>query len=284
MALEIVTLAISVLALVLSILVFIDSRNKTKILKEQNEDNRKKTEIMESQLKLLQAQSESKQDIRNARKIIEGIQEGITKFDPSKYNWGDFGKIASKNLLEMLHDSGNPTLTWEGKPYAIFGKSVGYGEIITAEVKTFDTFKVLFETMVPKSDAEFLIRFISTPKIWLDSEHELDRILIKDYVKDIYSLKLMQEELNKVEKVVSMYDCALISDIQSVYYRILTRLFDAMRNKYTLEISSKIKAKELPNYLTRFISTDVWQDCVNELKETFEPRLFKITRQLRESA
>ena len=284
MALEIVTLAIGIFALVVSILVFIDSRSKTKILREQNEDNRKKTEIMENQLKLLQAQSESKQDIRNALTIIEGIEEGINKFDPSLYNWGDFGKIAPQRLLEMLHDSGNPNLIWGGKPYAIFGTIAGHEEYGLSRLKTFDAFKVFFETMVPKTDTNFTIRFISTPKIELDSERELQDILVKDYVKDIYSLKLMIEELKRVEKVVNMYDCALVSDMQNTYLKILNSLFDAMSKGYTLDISSQIKAKELPNHLTKFISLDVWQGCVNELKKNFKSRLFEISRQLRESA
>lgn len=283
MAIEIVTLTISILALAVSILVFIDNRNKTKILKDQNEDNRKKTEIMESQLKLLQKQSESKQDIRKTIKIIGGIQEGITKFDPSQYNWGNFGKIASQRLLEMLHDSGGQKLTWEGQPYMIFGVGAGREEYGISQLKTFNAFKVFLETKIPKTDTNFTIRFLSSPKIELDSEHELKDILVEDYLKDIYSLKLMLEELKKVEKVVNMYDSSLVSDIQSVYYKILNSLFDAMNRKYTLEISSKIKAKELPNQLIKFISLDVWQDCISRLKE-IKPRLFEITRQLRESA
>ena len=282
MAIEIVTLTISILALAVSILVFIDSRNKTKILKDQNEDNRKKTEIMESQLKLLQTQSESKQDIRNTIKIIEGIQEGITKFDPSQYNWGNFG-IASQRLLEILHDSGGQNLTWEGNPYSIFGVVAGRDEIGLSTLKTFNAFKTFLETKIPKTDTDFTIRFISSPKIELDSEHEVRDILVEDYLKDIYSLKLMIEELKKVEKVVNMYDSSLVSDMQNVYHKILNSLFDAMSRQYTLEISSKIKAKELPNQLIKFISLDVWQDCVNELKE-IKPRLFEIIRQLRESA
>jgi len=281
MTIEIVTLAISILALSVSILVFIDSRNKTKILKDQSEDNRKKTEIMESQLKLLQKQSESKQDIRNTIKIIEGIQEGITKFDPSQYNWGNFGKIASQRLLEVLHDSGGQTLTWEGMPYAIFG--VAAGKSLTSQMKTFNAFKAFLERKIPKKDTDFTIRFLSDPKIELDSEHELNYILVEDYLKDIYSLELMIEELKKVEKVVNMYDPSIVEDMQDVHYKILNSLFKAMGVKYKLEISSKIKVKELPNQILKSISLDVWQDCVNELKE-MKPRLFEIIRHLRESA
>ena len=282
MEIEIVALVISGSALAVSILVFIDSRNKTKILKEQNEDNRKKTEIMESQLKLLQAQSESKQDIRNAIMITEGVAEGIKKFDPSKYNWGDF-RVVPQKLLELLHDSGNPTLTWTGEPFMLFGTAAGSEEFGMSKLKTFDAFKVFFEIMLPRTGVDLTIRFLSTPKISLDANNELKDILVEDYVKDIYSLKLMIDELKKVEKVMNMYDCDIISDMQNIYYKILNSLFSAMNRKYQLEISSKIKAKELPNHLTKVISLDVWQDCIDELKKDFEPRLFEITRKLRES-
>jgi hypothetical protein len=90
----------------------------------------------------------------------------------------------------------------------------------------------------------------------LDSDHELDYVLVEDYGKDIYSLKLMLEELKKVEKVVNMYDSSLVSDMQNVYYKVLNSLFDAMQRHYTLEICSKIKAKELPNQLLKLISSD----------------------------
>jgi hypothetical protein len=283
MAIEIVTLAISILALAVSVLVFIDSRNKTKILKEQNEDNRKKTEIMENQLKLLQAQSESKQDIREAVKILEDIQERITKLNTIKYDWGDFGSIAPQRFLEMLHDSGTQSITWDVRPYAIFGKTVGDKGVLPSDAKTFDTFKVLFETLVPKSDTDFVISFISEPGIDLDEEHEIDEILVKDYVKDIYSLKSILDELKKVEKVVNMYNCTLLSDIQEVYHRILRCLFGIMGKSYKLEINPKTKARELPNHLLSFTCLGTWQDCVKDLKEKHNLRLFEITRRMRES-
>jgi hypothetical protein len=93
-----VTLILSVLALVVSLLGFLDNRSKTRILREQTEDNRNKTAIMQDQLKLLQEQSESKQDIRNAIAILGEVQERIAKFNVGKYDWGDFERVAKSSL------------------------------------------------------------------------------------------------------------------------------------------------------------------------------------------
>ena len=282
MAIEIVTLTISVLALVVSILVFVDSRSKTKILKEQNEDNRKKTEIMENQLKLLQAQSESKQYVRETFEIIENIQGKIAKLNTAKYDWGNFDKLASQRFLEMSHDSGSPTINWKVRPYSIFRKSIGESYLQT-DAKTFEAFKAIFETNVPKAETDFIISFLSDPKIESSDEKMITTILVKDYVKDIYSLKLILDELKKMEKVINMYDSSLVSDIEEVYGRILRCLFSVMGKDYVLEISSKIKAKELPNHLLTFICFNTWEECVKDLKEKHNLRLFDIKRRLSET-
>jgi hypothetical protein len=279
--LGIVTLILSVLALVISLLGFLDNRSKTRILREQTEDNRNKTAIMQNQLKLLQEQSESKQDIRNATAILGEIQERIAKFNVGKYDWGDFGRLAPQKLLEALHDSGKQSIVWDVRPYSIFGRAVG--DNIMSEAKSFDAFRRLFETIAPVSKADLTIRFLSSPKIEINTDVEIQEVLVKDYVTDIYSLLVMYEKLKSVETVVDMYDHSLISDIQKVYFRITGALYERMNKSYELEISSKIKAKELPSHLLRFVSLDVWNGCVNELRDAIIPRISEATRRLRES-
>lgn len=276
-----VTLILSVLALVVSLLGFLDNRSKTRILKEQTEDNRNKTAIMQDQLKLLQEQSESKQDIRNAIAILSEVQERITKFNIGKYDWGDFGRVAPQKLLEALHDSGEQSIVWKVNPYSIFGK--GVGDSIVSEAKSVDAFRRLFERIVLDSKTDLTIRFLSSPKIEVNTDTEIGQVLVKDYVADIYSLVVMYERLKSVEKVVDMYDNSLISDIQKVYFRISGALYERMASSYKLEISSKIKTKELPNHIFKFVSLDIWNGCVNELKDVIIPRIFETTRRLRES-
>jgi len=278
--LGIVTLILSVLALVVSLLGFLDNRSKTRILREQTEDNRNKTVIMQDQLKLLQEQSESKQDIRNAIAILGEVQERIAKFNVDKYDWGDFGRVAPQKLLEALHDSGKQSIVWDVRPYSIFGKSVG-GTLFN-EAKSVDAFRRLFETIVPDSKADLTIRFMSSPKIEVNTDVEIQQVLVKDYVTDIYSLVVMCERLKSVEKVVDLYDHSVISDIQKVYFRITGALYERMAKSYELEISSKIKTKELPSHLLRFVSLDIWNGCVNELRDII-PRISEATRRLRES-
>lgn len=281
MDLGIVTLILSVLALVISLLGFLDNRSKTRILKEQTEDNRNKTAIMQDQLKLLQEQSESKQDIRNAIAILGEVQERIAKFNVGKYDWGDFGRVVPQKLLEALHDSGKQSIVWKVNPYSILGKALG--DNLMSEAKNVDAFRRLFERIVPNSKTDLTIRFLSSPKIEVNTDTEIEQVLVKDYVADIYSLVVMYERLKSIEKVVDMYDHSLISDIQKVYFRISGALYEAMTGSYELEISSKIKAKELPSHLLRFVSLDIWNGCVNELKDVIIPRIFETTRHLRES-
>jgi hypothetical protein len=127
MEIQIVTLTLSILALIVSLLVFVD--------------NRKKTGIMEIQLKLLQEQSKSKQDTRKALEIVSELQEKIPKLGTKKYNWGDFG-IAPQRFLEMLHDSGHSRIIWEVTPYTLFGKSIGNGKGYSMQdIINFEAFK-----------------------------------------------------------------------------------------------------------------------------------------------
>lgn len=280
--LGIITLILSALALVTSILVFLDNKNKTKILKDQNEDNRKKTGIMEKQLKLLQEQSESQQDVRNALKIVGEIQERIPKLGKEKYDWGDFGRIAPQRFLEMLHDSGEPSILWQVAPLFLFGHSIGSGKI-KGDVNNFEAFEKLFTEIAPKPGTEFAIGFISIPKIMLNSDVEISKIQVKDYLLEIYTLAVLYEKLNSVEKIVNMYDSSVLPDIQKLYTKALRALFEIFGFSKDIEINSKIKTKEMPSYLLGFISLDVWQECIKELKENIRPRLIEITRHLRES-
>lgn len=288
----ILTLILSILALLISVLGFLDNRKKTKILKEQNEDNRKKTEIMEKQLNLvqeqtqiLQRQSESRQDIQKTLKIVNEIQEGIPKLGVEKYDWGDFGKFAPIRFLEMLHDSGETSISWEVYLGALFGKTVGKGtEMLRLDVNNFEAFERLFSDMVPKPETEFVIGYISTPKIMLNTDVEIDTIQVRDYVTEIYSLAIVYEKLKSVEKIVNMYDSSILLDIQKLYTRILNSLYENFAQDQEIKIESKIKTKDMKNHLLKFVSLDIWQECIKELKQNVSPRLIEITRHLRESA
>ena len=283
MEIEIVTLALSILALVVSVLVFLDSRNKTKILREQNEDNRKKTEIMESQLKLLQEQTESKQDTRKALNIVSEMQERIRNLGVEKYDWGDFGMVPRK-ILEMLHDSGQSSIIWEVHPFTLFGIGIGRAEApISFDVHSFEAFEKLFGEMVPKPETNFTIKYFSTPKIWVDTDNEIDAIQVKDYLMEVYSLGTMCEDLKSIEKVVSMCDASILSDLQKLYSKALRALYEAFLKYPKIEISSKIKTKDLQNHLLRFIAFDMWQESIKELKKDIRPRLIKVMKDLQES-
>lgn len=236
---------------------------------------------MQDQLKLLQEQFDSKQDIRNAIAVLSEVQEKITKFNVGNYDWGDFARVVPQKLLEVLHDSGRQSIVWKVNPYLIFGK--GVGDSILSQVKSLDAFRRLFETIVPNPKADLTIHFLSSPKIKTNNDTEIEQVLVKDYVTDIYSLVVMCEQLKSVEKVVDLYDPSLISDIQKVYFSITEALYERMTGTYELEISSKIKTKELPSRLLAFVSLDIWNRCVNELRDVIIPRISEATRRLRES-
>jgi hypothetical protein len=263
-----VTLGLSLLALAISILGFFDNRSKTKIMK--------------SQLKLLQEQADSKQDIRKAIEVTDGIIAKIASFDVGKYDWGDFGRFASSYLLEFLHDSGEQSVVWRVSPLDIFDVTTLL-DSAACGVRTFDVFRRLFEEKVPKADTDFTILFMSRPKIMLTPSEELSRIVVKDYVTDIYSLGIILAELKSVDNILSLYDPSLIDNVEEVYLRILEALYHRLtdRNHYELAISSKIKVKELPYQLLRFIAFDVWDECVDELKDKTRTRLFEVLRSMR---
>lgn len=72
--LQIVSMGLSILALISSIVVLFDNRRKTK--------------IMNQQLGILQEQAESKKEIRNAIKTVTKVQEIISKISLRTYDWG----------------------------------------------------------------------------------------------------------------------------------------------------------------------------------------------------
>jgi hypothetical protein len=285
MDLGIITLILSIIALLISILGFLDNRKKTKILEDQNEDNRKKTEIMEKQLNLLQEQSESGQDMRNAVKVVSEIQEEISDLGTEKYDWGDFGRVAPQRFLEKLHDSGEPNIFWTITPLSLFGKSIGKGETtFTKNVNNFEAFKRLFAEMVPKPQTDFTILFLSNPKIMLNPNVEIDKIQVKDYVTEIYSLTVMYDNLKRVEESVNMFDSSILPDIQRIYNKALASLYGIFEGDQEIEISSKIKTKDMQSYLLRFVPLDSWENCIKELKENTRPKMLETMRHLRESA
>jgi hypothetical protein len=263
-----VTLGLSLLALVIAILGFFDSRNKTKIMK--------------SQLKLLQEQADSKQDVRKAIEVADGIIAKIGSFDVGKYNWGDFGSFASSYLLEVLHDSGEPSVLWRVSALDIFGVTT-LQDSAACGVRTFDVFRRLFEEMVPKADTDFNILFSSSPKIMQTPNKELMTIFVKDYVTDIYSLGIMVVQLKSVEDTLSLYDPSLFANVEEIYLRILDALYHKLTDKhrYELVISSKIKVKELPYQLLKFIAFDVWNECIDELRTKTRTRLYEVIRNMR---
>jgi hypothetical protein len=270
----ILTSILSILALLISILGFLD--------------NRKKTKILEKQLSLLQQQSESRQDTRNALKIVTEIQGEIARLGVEKYDWGDFGRTAPLRFLEMLHDSGEQSIVWKVHLITLFGKTIGKGTgtvRMLEDIRNFEAFETLFAEMVPEPETTFIASYISTPQIMLNPDIEIDSLQVKDFVTEIYSLAIMYQKLNSAEKIVNMYDSSILLDIKKLYTKVLRSLYEKRFGEIQeIEINSKIKTKDMKNYLLRFVSLDTWQECIKELKENIKPRLIDVMRHLQESA
>ena len=288
--LGIITLLLSISAIAISILVFIDNRNKTKImnkqlhlLEEQSNDNLNKTKIMNEQLLLLKEQSEGKQDLRNAAKKITNIRDKIAALDRIKYDWGVFGKLASQSLLEQLHDSGSQKITWKVYPNMLFGQ-------FTMLLDSFDKFLKFFEEKIPAlkknsepifpNSLEPVVNFSSTPKIEETPNVPVEKIVVKDYFEAIYSLKIIHDELESIAKTVNLYDSSLIEETQKIYLKILKAFYKRTQATTELEISTQIKAKELPEYVLKILAFDIWKQCVNELQETVTPRLCEVEKRI----
>ncbi len=288
--LGIITLLLSITAIAISILVFIDNRNKTKImnkqlhlLEEESKDNINKTKIMNEQLLLLKEQSEGKQDLRNAAKIVTNVREKIAALDRIRYDWGAFGKFASQSLLEQLHDSGSQKITWTVYPNMMFGQ-------FTMLLDSFNKFVKFFEEKIPAMNKnpqpalfpilEPIVNFSATPKIEENPNVTVEKILVKDYAGAIYSVKIMHDELESIAKTINLYDNSLIEEIQKIYLKMLKAFYERTQKTSELEISTQIKAKELPEYILRIVAFDVWKQCVNELREKITPRLCEVEKRI----
>lgn len=230
---------------------------------------------MNSQLKLLQEETESKREIREAIRVIDLLTEGIAKIDTSKYDWGDFGGISYLRLLEILHDSGRNSITWNVKIKSVFDCKLD-------AFPNFDSFRKVFEkTMHNNWDARIV--FSSSPKIEASPNVEVDDIDIKDYSTDIYNILMVHENLKRIERIVNLFDRYLTSEVLDIYIKMLKTFYVAITDEIKLTISSEIKTEKLPYYLLNIIAFDIWQECVSNLKGNIIPRLYEVKRHMLES-
>lgn len=263
MDLTAISLLFSILAFLVSILVFWDNRNKT--------------EIMKNQLGLLQEQMESKKDVRDAIRAIGEVQKAIEAIDTDRYDWGDFGGTSYISILENLHDSGESAIKWK-----VF--FVNVLEMFLLQKVSFEQFRRLFEDEVSKANKRLIVTFDSEPKIEASPEVEVNTIDLTGYFKDIYSVRMMQERLKGVEKVVNLYDSTLITGIGELYLKALKAFYVRMENGAELTISRKMKTAEIGDLLLTFVALDNWKLCVDELRGSVTQRLYDIERHLIESS
>lgn len=233
-------------------------------------DNRKKTRIMSNQLMLLQEGAESKKEIREAIRVIDNIQEKITKMVTATYDWGDFKSVYLK-LLEKLHDSGNPIITWAVSIYSIF-------EYKLSDFRSFDSFRNFFEKSVREIKPHALkspwFRFKSMPDV------EIDYIYVGEYVEDLYSILVIYKQLKNAEKIVNVYDQYVIPDILEIYLKMLKSFYDTINRKTKLTISSKMKTEQMSDYLLKIVAFDLWKNCVSSMHYDVMPRLYEIKGQM----
>ena len=233
-------------------------------------DNRKKTRIMSNQLMLLQEGAESKKEIREAIRVIDNIHEKITKMVTATYDWGDLG-IVYLRLLEKLHDSGNPIITWEVSIYSIFEHKL-------SDFRSFDSFRNFFE----KSAFEIELRALKKPYFRFKSmpDVDIDYIYVGEYVEDLYSILEMHKQLKNTEKIVNVYDQYVIPDILEIYLEMLKSFYDTIKRKTKLTISSKIKTEQMSDYVLKIVAFDLWKNCVSSMQNDVMPRLYEIKRQM----
>lgn len=266
--LDLLSLVLAVFALLVSLLVFWD--------------NRKKTQIMKAQLKLLQEETEGKREIRNAIKIIDSIHDKIRGFQTA-FDLGDYAWVYIR-LMERLHDSGRNILPLRIKVMAI-------NEYKPQSFGSFDVFRKKFEKMAQMVDKGIPINskgvFIEIGDVEIDFEStptlEVDRIHIGEYVSQIYSLFLMSNELQKIEKLVNLYDNLIIRDICDTYSDMLNSFFNAIRTEHRFKINLKMKSRQILEEPLKMIALDSWKRVVSKMQENILPRLHEIKRQLLES-
>jgi len=262
MDLTTVSLLFSILAFLVSILVFWDNRNKTKIMKNQ--------------LGLMQEQTEGKQDIRDAIKTTGEVLKTIETINIRRYDWGDFGGVSYLRLLEKLHDSGESSIKWNVFFLQFLGDSL-------LKKFSFEQFRRLFEDKVSEAGRELTAMFSSEPKIEASPDVEVKVIPLKDYFSDLYSVRLIEERLKSAEKIVNLYDRSLIADIDELYLKVLKSISERIQNGTELVITRKTKTSSLPDLLLTIVAFDVWIQCVDELRGNIKQRLYDIRKQMLES-
>jgi hypothetical protein len=258
MDLQEVSIALSILAVIVSIAGFIDSRRRTSIIREQ---------------------AESKKEIRNAMKTISKVQGQLLKISSINYDWGNFGGTAYLRILESLHDSGKNEITWKTHTGPVFGKMFAAS---LDKCSNFESFSSFFEQSAKGSKKSLTIEFLSNPKIGDNKGSNYDIIEVGDYVINIYSLKTAYEELNAVGKVIKMYDPSLPDDIKEIYLKILKAFHERLLSGYSLVIRTDVKTKDLPNYLLGFIAFDMWLECMADLNRRIVPRLYEVKKRMLE--
>lgn len=263
--LQAISIALSILAILISIFVFAD--------------NRKKTRIMTEQLKITQEQVESKKEIRNFMKTISDVQEKITKITSMSYDWGDFGFIAYLRLLETLHDSGKTIITWKVKTLWFLGEVVLES---SSEWTSFDSFLKRFEKLVSDPKTKMVIQFWSNPKLGASEGVEQKEIDVRDYFRDILLLQRISDELRSNKKIIGLYDISIPDDIQEIYLKIMRIIHQRILSGYELIIKPEMKTKDISNYLLTLIGFDVWTECIQDINGQIIPRLFDMQRRMLE--
>jgi tetratricopeptide (TPR) repeat protein len=259
MDLQTVSILLSILAVIVSIAGFIDSRRRTSIIREQ---------------------AESKKELRKAMKTLSKVQELFAKINPSGYNWGNFGGAYLK-ILETLHNSGKTEITWSTSIADVFAKMFSAS---FEKCTNFELFLASFEQAVKGPKKNLNIEFLSNPRIHTNpnKETEFDYIEIGDYVSDIYSLRIAYEELNNAKKVINMYDPALPDDIKNIYLDFLKVFQERLLSRFTLQVKNDIKTKDLSNDMLGFVGFDKWLESIKELNERIVPRLYEVQKRMLE--
>lgn len=261
MDLQTVSIVLSIIAVIVSLAGFIDSRRRTSIISEQ---------------------AESKKELRKAMKTLSKVQELFAKINPSDYNWGNFGGAYLK-ILETLHNSGKTEIMWSASIPDVFGKMFS----ATFERCTnFELFLASFEKAANGPKKELNAEFLSNPRMHTNpnKDTEFDYIEIGDYVSDIYSLHIAYEELNKAKKVINMYDPSLPDDIKNIYLDFLKVFQERLLTRFTLQVKNDITTKNLSNYMLGFVGFDKWLESVKELNERIVPRLYAVQKKMLEVA
>lgn len=281
MDLSLISLVLSVLALIIALLVL--------------REHRKKTRIMNDQLRLQQEEDEIKREIRDAMRLLDGMLGRIAKLK-TMYDFGEFGSIVPLRLIEKLRDCGEDILPLRINVYEVDGCP-------TSSFSSFESFQDFFENKAEKFRKYMrhnafmrallnVIGKISTrfkpcdqisARIRTMPEIEMNDIEIGKYMHEIYFIRWMHKELRRIEKSVNMFDRSVIPDILGIYHRMLRSIFDSVKNEHTLNISPNMESKQMLEELLKVVGLNSWRQCVSNMQNIIVPRLYDLKKQMLQS-